>query len=254
MHASLDQLTRPRVQGDRASLLAVMRTVRAVRRRMPAMAAALEPLRDGVALLQAHHVPVELPPLESPGGPEDALDFVANAALLWDEVLGACFRAKEDVLAEQRAAVGGVRQELAQFGHRCYAFGRRVKKAAPFKYRFHASPEAAALEDSAGQPAPALWVNAHAAAAASGQDEQRAEHGKAFLAAANAAAAGARSHEQRGSGAAGDSAKGAREWCRGAYLALAQLEAELRLLEGDAEDLQELGDLFEIDTNVLAQP
>jgi hypothetical protein len=35
---------------------------------------------------------------------------------------------------------------------------------------------------------------------------------------------------------------------------LAQLEAELRLLEGDAADLQELGELFEVDTDVLAQP
>jgi len=279
MYDALAQLTRPRLEGDRASLIALMQIVQKVRQKMAFMAASFDPLNECVALLQTHRIPVELEPLESPDGPEEALEFLANAGLLWDEVLNLCFKVKEAIVPEQLALLDNIRGELASFGHRCYKFGKHFKKLAPFNYQYHATPEGAGMEEKArrgrqSHPPRALWLNPHHTA--TNHDQATAMHTKVLVAAANASAAASRAHDDNEDGelvlrspttaAAGSSVskfenknkieppKSAETFCRSAYLSLEQLEEGLKMLENEAQELQELGDLFEIDTNLLAQP
>ena len=284
MYDALAQLTRPRQEGDRASLIALMQIVQKVRQKMAFMAASFDPLNECVALLQTHHIPVELEPLNSPDGPEEAVEFLANAGLLWDEVLNLCFKVKEAIVPEQLALLDNIRNELATFGHRCYKFGKHFKKMAPFNYQYHATPEGRGSEEkvareqeqqSPRQSPKALWLNPHHTAA--NHDPTTAMHTKVLVAAANASVAARRAREDesrpdalvlrspttlKGTSASSklenknkmEPPKSATTFCRSSYLSLEQLEEGLQILEKEAQELQELGDLFEIDTNLLAQP
>ena len=118
------------VSGDRDSLMAVMGHIRNVRKRMKEMDRTFEPLREIVMLLKTHGIPLDLGTI----GDVDALDFLENAPMEWDNTVNKTFRVKELIQPMQNTMVDTIKAEIAAFSKKVDAFVAAFHRDAPFRW------------------------------------------------------------------------------------------------------------------------
>lgn len=105
-------------EGDKDKLMSVMTHIRDVRKRMPWMEDSLSPLRDMVALLKAHGIPLDLGAIGANTRFADPVEFLEGAPMRWDNVVNKTFRVKEAIQPLQNAMVDTIKRDVALYVER----------------------------------------------------------------------------------------------------------------------------------------
>lgn len=97
--------------GSREAMMSVMMHIRDIRKYMPELSCAFEPLKSIVILLKVKNIPLDLPLI----GGQVALDFLEQASMQWDNTVNKAYRVKENLQPLQLVMIDGVKKEIKAF-------------------------------------------------------------------------------------------------------------------------------------------
>ncbi|GBG28212.1 Dynein heavy chain 2, axonemal [Hondaea fermentalgiana] len=113
---------------DDDALMAVMRHIASVRKRMTEMGRLFSPLAETLGLLRKHGISFEA---EEIGG-QPILDFLEHAPEMWDSTVNNAFKARERIQPKQTLMATRIKKESAEFNQRLQSFRREFLEKAPF--------------------------------------------------------------------------------------------------------------------------
>jgi hypothetical protein len=112
-----------------------------VRNSMKAVQNSIPPLQELVALLKLHGIVIEIEPIPSTSGNEDALEFLEQSPMIWESIVNSCFKVKEAILPHQLSIVSDVKAELNAFALKVQDFSEYFYANGPFQHGFTISDD-----------------------------------------------------------------------------------------------------------------
>jgi dynein heavy chain, axonemal len=116
--------------GDKESLMSVMKHIGAIRKRRDDIGELFGPLKSTIDLLKNHGVGVEDAQIGEP--PQNLMDFLSNAPMQWDQLVNAAFKKREDIVSFQNSEADQLVKESGRFATRVTKERKTFRENAPF--------------------------------------------------------------------------------------------------------------------------